>query len=131
MIDQSKIKYTVPIYQEHLTPRGHLPREHAAAASAAWQIAGLCHIALEKVPEQVAYEGEKDQTVHLRRIAEGIAITYSLTLQEIMKFMPACRAEAFRLSRAWNPQFQSWLDSGGTSFNTVTRVEGSWGGTEQ
>lgn len=109
------------VYEDHLVPIGLLPRTENFESSAAWHLAKLAHKALEKIPEQVTYEGEVDKTIRLMNIAKGVALHYALNLEDIMKFMPAVRLEALRTKKPWNPRFQAWLDSGGKSYNEVTR----------
>lgn len=116
------LKYTAPIYEDHIEPNGRLPRAHAAAASAAWHFAKLAMKALEDIPEQVTLEGDVDRTISLRRLAESVAVMYGIhDLNDWLKFMPACREEAFVCGFYWNPRLQAWLDNAGGSWDTMTR----------
>lgn len=117
--------YTAPIYEEHLTPRGHLPRDKALTASAAWHFTRLAMQALERIPEQVAYEGDTDVTVRLRSIADSVMIQYNIRdIESMMNLMPAVRMEALRVGYPWNDRLQAWVDSGGRAYDTMTREEG-------
>lgn len=121
----TKLIYDAPIYEEHLTPNGTLPRDKALTASAAWHFTRLAMAALEKIPEQVAYEGEVDLTVRLRQIAESVMVQYNIKdIESMMNLMPAVRTEAFRVSYPWNDRLQAWLDSGGRAYDSITREEG-------
>lgn len=118
------MQLTAFIYVDHIQPEGLMPKEKAIEASAAWHFTKLAMQILDKIPEQVAYEGETDRTVRLRTVAESVAKLYDVTLQEMMDLMPAVRREANRCGLEWNDRYQAWLDSGGKSFDEVTREEG-------
>lgn len=113
--------FNVPIYEHHLTPNGLLPREMKERASAAWYFTMCAMQALERVPQQVSYEGDTDQTVNLRQIADSVATMYSESLENIMPFMDFVKAEALRCGLPWNGRLDAWLASGGKSYNFVTR----------
>lgn len=114
-------QYTAPIFEDHLTPNGLLPRQMKERASCAWQIARLCIIALERVPEQAVLEGEVDQTVKLRNIADGVCLQYNEKIEDVMVFMDFCKAEALRIGFHWPQRFDAWLATGGKSYNELTR----------
>ena len=119
------INYTYFIYENHLTPTGLLPREIKERVSAAWHFSKLAHGALEKIPEQVSYEGNTDLTVSLRNIAESVAIMYVMKIEDFLPLMDFVHAEAIRCGYIWNDRLQAWLDSGGKSYDIMTREEGA------
>lgn len=98
------------------------PREEMLAY-AAWYIVICAHKALQEVPAQVSFEGDTDQTVNLRAIADSTALAYGFTdLNEVMVFMPELRRYCtFVRGLTWDDRFQAWLDSGGRAYDTVTR----------
>ena len=102
-------------------PNGVLPRERANESSAAWHFAKLALAALERIPEQATMEGDKDQTIRLRNLAESVARLYEVSLEDMMQFMDFVKAEALRCSLPWNSRFDAWLASGGKSYDEVTR----------
>lgn len=117
--------YSAFIYEDHLTPTGLLPREKKKEASAAWHFTRLAMVILQKIPEQVSYEGNTDLTVPLMRIAESVAVQYGIKHENFLCFMDFVRAEAFRCAMPWNDRLQAWVESGGKSYNFVTREEGA------
>lgn len=119
------IRFTAYIYREHMNPDGLLPREREIDASAAWHFAKCAHMALDKIPEQVSYEGSTDQTVLLRNLCNSICQQYGVKIETMMAFMDFVKAEAFRVGLPWNPRFDAWLASGGKAYNEVTREPGA------
>lgn len=119
------LKYNAPIYEDHLSPKGLLPREIKERASAAWHFARLALTALEKVPEQVVLEGDTDRTVPLRNLADSVSLMYSIPVEDIMPIMDFVKAEAIRCGLPWNDRLDAWLATGGKSYNFVTREEGA------
>lgn len=117
-----KLNLTAFIYEDHLTPKGLLPREEKEYASAMWHFCKLAHQVLEKVPSQVVYEGEADQTVHLRNIAESVKTLYSLhSMDRMMSFVDFCQAEAIRSGLPWDERLSAFVNSGGVSYAVLTR----------
>lgn len=78
---------------------------------------------MTKVPEQVTMEGNTDQTVNLRRIADSVAMLYNVDIETMMAFMPFVKAEALIKGMPWPSRMDAWLASGGKSYNEVTREE--------
>jgi hypothetical protein len=118
----TKLHLTAFIYEDHLTPTGLLPREEKEYASAMWHFAKLAHQVLEKVPSQTTYEGEKDQTVHLRRIADSVKTLYNLkSMDRMMSFVDFVQAEAIRSGLPWDDRLSAFVNSGGTSYGVLTR----------
>jgi len=115
------IRFTAYIYREHMNPNGLLPREREVEASAAWHFAKCAHMALERIPEQVSHEGNVDQTVSLRNLCDSICKLYGVEIETMMAFMDFVQAEAYRCGLPWNSRFQAWLDSGGKSYDSITR----------
>lgn len=119
-----KLDLTAPIYADHLTPNGHLPRLHQVEASAAWHFTRLAMRILDEVPQQVTYEGQEDKSVSLKVIAQSVAKLYGLEdIGTMLTFMPAVRMEAFRCGYPWKDRLQAWVDSGGAQYDEVTREE--------
>ena len=88
----------------------------------AWYFARCAHKALIEIPDQVSLEGDTDTTVRLRTILDSIMQVYGLDdIEKLMKFMPYARQQAFKMGLTWNSRFQAWLDSGGRSYDEVTR----------
>jgi hypothetical protein len=113
------------IYADHIEPNGSFPATHAVECSAAFHFAKLAIRILAKVPEQITLEGRDDKTVDLRAVAESVVKLYSLEdLGTLMSFLPAVRKEAFCSGLPWDDRLQAWIDSGGRSYNLVTREEG-------
>lgn len=119
-----KLNLTPFIYEDHLTPEGTLPREHKFECSAAWHFAKLAMRIVDTVPAQVTMEDQIDQTTDLLRVAKSVALLYGLnSLADMMQFIPEVEAEARRSGLPWNPRLTAWVESGGRSYNTVTREE--------
>lgn len=117
-----KLNLTAFIYEDHLTPTGLLPREEKEYASAAWHFCKLAHIVLDRVPSQTTYEGDKDKTVHLRRIAESVKTLYNLhSMDRMMAFIDFCQAEAIRVGLPWDDRLSAFVQSGGVSYAIITR----------
>lgn len=87
----------------------------------AWYIAMTAHKVLQEIPAQVTLEGDTDITVSLRKIADGCLLMYGFEIDEIMNLMPLCRRWAFKMGLVWDDRFQAWLDSGGRSYDEVSR----------
>ena len=120
------LKYTAFIYEEHLTPKGLLPREIKERSSAAWHFARLALTALEKVPEQVTLEGDTDRTVPLLNLARSVATMYGIKeIGDFLCLMDFVQAEAVRTGLPWNDRLTAWVASGGRAYNFVTREEGA------
>jgi hypothetical protein len=96
------------------------PQEYVLA-NAAWHFCKCAHQALSIIPEQASKEGDVDSVASLRGIADSICLAYGVDIEEMMKRMPLCRQLAFKLSRNWDSKFQTWLDSGGKSYDIVDR----------
>lgn len=121
------LQYDAFIYEEHLTPKGLLPREVKERASAAWHFTRLAMGALERIPEQVSLEGNTDLTVKLRDLAESVRIQYGLKgVEDFLSLMDFCHAEGIRSGYPWNDRLQAWLNSGGRAYDTMTREEGAF-----
>lgn len=123
-----KIEVTPFIFIDHMMANGGvLPDSKAMESSAAWYFAKCAHQAIDSVTEQVGYEGETDETINLRPLADSVCSLYGVNIEEMMKLMPLVRREAFRCNIFWNDRFQAWLDSGGRAYNEVTREPGAFG----
>lgn len=117
-----KLNLRAPIYEDHLTPKGFLPREEQIYASAAWHFARLAIPVLIDVPEQATPEGELDVTIHLKGLLFATATLYAIKdVNRMMQFMDFVKAEAIRCRYVWRHEFDAFLRSGGSSFNEVTR----------
>lgn len=117
-----KLNLNAFIYEDHLTPIGLLPREEKEYASAMWHFCKLATVQLERIPQQAVYEGDKDQTVHLRRIAESVKMLYGLkSMDRMMSFVDFCQAEAIRCKLPWDGRLSAFVNSGGTSYAVLTR----------
>ena len=117
-----KLNLKAPIYEDHLSPTGFLPREEQIYASAAWHFARLAMPVLIDVPEQATPEGEKDVTVHLKGLLYATVTLYAIKdVNRLMNFMNFVKAEALRVGYPWRHEFDAFLRSGGRSFDEVTR----------
>ena len=123
-MDKGQMNLQYFIYDNHLEPHGLLPRQYAKEASAAWHFAKLALVALQRVPEQVTYEGDTDKTVHLLRIADAVSILYQLPLDSFMKFSPLVHREALAKGLGWDDRLTAWWTSAGRAYDKVTREEG-------
>ncbi len=123
-MDKGQMNLQFFIYDNHIEPQGLLPRLHAKEASAAWHFAKLALIALQRVPEQVTYEGNLDKTVHLMRIANAVSLLYQLPLDSFMKFIPLVQREAMAKQLGWDDRLTAWWTSAGRAYDEVTREEG-------
>ena len=101
--------------------------EQIACSFACWYVARNLHIAILEVPAQVTLEGDTDVTVNLKNVMRGAIQAYGLdpddgdTVNGVMRLMPLARRWAFQSGRNWNSRVQAWVDSGGYSYNVVTR----------
>jgi len=117
-----KLNLRAPIYEDHLTPNGLLPREEQIYASAAWHFARLAMPALIDIPEQATPEGTLDTTVKLQNLLNATVILYAIKdLNRMMNFMDFAKAEALRCGYPWRHELDSFVKSGGRAFNEVTR----------
>ena len=119
--DDLRFGHRIFIYEDHIVPNGVLPREKAVESSAAWHFAKLAMQALDKVPQQATLEGQTDQTIRLRRIADSVAKLYDIKLEDMMAFMDFVKAEALRCGLFWNDRLSAWIASGGRAYDEVTR----------
>jgi hypothetical protein len=115
------ITYDPPHHMNHCKPLGLLPTIQQAPAL--WQFLIMAHTILDKVPAQATLEENPDITVDLRTVAESVTAMYGVTLEEM--FHPAlvgiARLEAERVKAIWDDRITAWIDSGGRSYNIVTR----------
>lgn len=117
-----RIDFTPAIFRNHIEPEGLLPASHALESSAAWYFIKCAHQSLDVLESQVAYEGDSDITVSLRSLANNVRVMYGIaTLEEMMRFIPAVKAEAERVGLFWNPKLDIWYASGGQKLDEVTR----------
>jgi hypothetical protein len=117
------MRLTPFIYIDHLSPNGLLPSERLHEASAAWHCAKLIIIALTEVPAQATMEGDVDQTIRLRNIADSVCLLYDVDIETMMSFMDFVKAEAWRCGLPWPSRIDAWLATGGKSYDEVTREE--------
>jgi hypothetical protein len=115
-----------PLFPEILRQNGGIfpndSDEVVERVYAAWYACKLVHRAWEEIPGQVTYEGDTDITTTTNQIVRSACFAYGIVdIEPVMNFMPLCREWAFKKGFAWNPKFQAWLDSGGTSYNEITR----------
>lgn len=117
-----KLNLRAPIYELHLTPNGLLPREEQIHSSAAWHFARLAMPVLIDVPEQATPEGIQDTTVNLQSLLYATVTLYAIKdVNRMMQFMDFAKAEALRCGYPWRHELDSFVRSGGRSFNEVTR----------
>jgi len=92
--------------------------------SCAWNFCRAAHESIELYSQQTVYTDETDGTGRLRDVLESMLLVYGqLDINDVMRFMPACRKLAFRRKLIWNSRFQAWLDSAGRAYNEMTREE--------
>src|SRR5882757_8432851 len=101
-----KLNLRAPIYEDHLSPRGFLPREEQIYASAAWHFARLAMPVLIDVPEQATPEGTPDVTIHLQGLLYATTTLYAIKdTNRMMQFMDFVKAEALRCGYPWRHEF--------------------------
>jgi len=130
-MDEGYIFYVGPMYHDILRRNGgNFPDstdDEIIDSFCCWYIARCCHLAILEIPAQVTLEGDTDITVNLRNIMAGCIKAYGLDSDDgeirnrIMNLMPLARLRAFTQGMTWSDRFQAWLDSGGHSYNVVTR----------
>lgn len=123
------MQYNAFIYEDHLEPKGLLPRSHKIEASACWHFCRLANRILINLPEQVVMEGETDKTVSLRDVLESVRIMYGLDREDgigmIITWAQQVQREALRCGLPWSPRLTAWFESGGKAYNIVTREPGA------
>jgi len=101
---------------------GLLPDTDEAAAL--WYFLLCATQALDRVPAQTTLEGQPDQVVHLRQLAESIQKMYNVKSLDMMfndLLIFTARKEALRCKLPWNPKLTTWFESGGKIGNIIDR----------
>lgn len=116
------LQYTV--YDDLFVPNGSIPRlndKYIRQVSGAFHFAKLANRNLKEIPEAVVYEGEADPFSNLRVLGESVAKLYGVRFADMMDRMAMVKSEMAKRGWDWNGKFQAWIDSGGQSYNLVTR----------
>lgn len=122
LIELKDINFRQPLPLPHMQPIGLLP--NTTESCALWMFLVCAFQALDRVEKQVTYEGDADQQVDIRQIAESIRKMYKLD-DLFGMFNPGliatARREAIRSGMPWNTRIDAWFESGGRSYNKMDR----------
>lgn len=111
---------------KHMVPQGYLP--HTKEAACLWQFLIMATQALDRVEKQVTLEGDQDQVVDLRNLADSAFKLYDfhkLNDPYDTVFNPAlvrvAQMEARSKKLPWDDRLDAWFASGGRSYNVMDR----------
>lgn len=93
--------------------------------SCAWYFCRCAHESIETFAKDIVLEGETDSVGTLRQVLSTCMKLYNITdIEKLIRFVSTeCRQLAFRRNLFWDSRFQAWIDSGGHSYNEMSREE--------
>lgn len=110
------------IFREEAREVGITGERDVRHFSCVWYFCRCAVQVLESTPQQVTLEDEVDATDNLRQLFDSIRRAYYVPdINDAVRFFPIARTLAFRRTLPWPSRFQAWIDSGGHSYNEVTR----------